>query len=206
MKTFQIILFIIISFSAQHQKLPEYLIEIDGYASINNLKMKIRIEYLSEEIKVVYKKRTGYVPDSDENNSERIHLLKKYEKAKTKIRKEKILKKMMELNIKNELYKTDSLALKIREHEQYANTIETFLNTKEEIILKNFASEKYILLDGTSFNIRITEKGKLTKNFKVQAPRSDSYPLINQLICESLDLYRAKFEDSFLDKKHTNGY
>ena len=91
MKTFLTILFIIISFSVQHQKLPEYIIEIEGYASINNLKLEIRIEYLSEDIKLVYKKRTGYIPDSDENNNERVHLLKKYEKAKSKIRKEKIL-------------------------------------------------------------------------------------------------------------------
>ena len=183
-----------------------YNIDIEAHASINGMKLNIKIERDNEEIKIFYNKLDSIDSKSSESDSKRIRLFKKYTKAKSKSKKERTLNKLKELNKKFEIYKNDSLVFNISENTQYLSLIDSIYKTDKKVLLRDMRSGHFITLDGTSFKIRVIEENDTIKNLHVHAPRSDSHPLLNKLICETLDLYRVRYPVSFLDKKHTNGY
>ncbi len=184
----------------------KYNIDIEAHASINGMKLNIKVERDDEKIKVIYNKLDSIDSKSSESDSKKLRLLKKHTKAKSKSKKERIFNKLKALIEKYEIYKKDSLIFNSSENIQYSNLIDTIYKTDKKVLLRDMRSGFFVTLDGTLFKIRVIEKNEIIKDLYVHAPRSDSHPLINKLICETLDLYRINNTNSFLDKEYTNGY
>lgn len=206
MKVLLIFFLIFSSFIVHCQHNHSYCIEIDAHASINRMKLNIMIERYDENIKVFYNKLDSIDPQSSESDSKRIQLHKKYAKAKSNSKKERIINRLKTLSEKYEIYKKDTLIINVSENIQYSNLLDTIYKTDKNVLIRDRRRGSLIILDGTSFKIRVLENNKVLKDLYIHAPRSDSHPLIYKLISETLDIYRINNENSFLDKKYTNGY
>ncbi|WP_167617026.1 hypothetical protein [Maribellus sediminis] len=195
----------ILAFGHDYENL-KYSITIDALAGINRMKLNMKIERNSEQVKIYYNKLVDVDPKYKENHEEMERLYKNMSNAKSKKQKERALNKLKKYRAKYEIYKDDSIVLNPSENAEYLNLIDSIYKADEKELLRDRRSGLNITLDGTSFNIKVLEKHKTIKDLYIHSPRDKSHPLINKLICDTLDLYRTQNPNSFLNKDLTNGY
>ena len=209
MKVFLTFLFLFISQILYAQKVEDaYTIDVYARGYCTTCGFAIQIQRSPDLIKIVYA-----VNDSLSNirlieNKEYAVISDQFLAAAEKQKTDKAL-----LNsIANQLdsirittFSKDSLVFKPSKNIHYTKLLNKIYTASTEQLENNEANKNLILLDGTSFKIKMHSASR-RRIIYVNSPRKDRYPWINELIEKTLHLYREEKQNAFLDKGKTNGY
>ncbi|MDX8337926.1 hypothetical protein SLH46_01950 [Draconibacterium sp. IB214405] len=184
----------------------KYSITIDAFGGVSSMKLNMQIERDSEQVKIYYKKQVDVDPKYMEEQEKIRRIFNKRRQATSERKKDRLLSKLKKIRGKYEIYMDDSIIIDPSENAEYFSLIDSVYKTDKTELLRDRRSGQYITIDGTSFHIQVLEENSTVKDLYVRSPREKSHPLINQLICDTLDLYRAQYANSILNKDLCNGY
>ena len=187
-----------------------YAIAIQAKSSATNSAFTIAIDKADDRIKIVYTLKDS-VSQEELYKDERYKalllkadtLFSQQERDKAELLK--VTDALDALTKQYTHYRKDSLVFNSRKNAAYTKLLnEVYLSTPEELENKE-ANRRRIVLDGTMFQFILTSNAG-SRVVYAHSPSSDSHPLLSRLIDTTLEVYRQKTGNTFLDKEKTAGY
>jgi hypothetical protein len=199
-KLFYIIMCLITSISSFGQK-AAYDISI-YVSSISRYSFGLKIERYIESVTI-----TNYAMDIRERSSrndsinKNNNLLKRFEADSAQnYLKFWISKHNVGIN-------TDTLSFGINDYPDYVWMIDSLFNYKGDIMDdKSQKKSSIVVADGSTFEINLRQEGNLLYSNWTDPPSKKYSSFPDRLISASLDLFRKRKPNSFLDKTKTLGY
>lgn len=209
MRVLPIIFFLLISQSLCAQKAADtFTIDIDARGSGSMSRFVVNIERSPDLVKIVYAVRDSLSNEGLKENKDYTTLLHQFVAANdANERDTALIQSIMHQfdSIEIASYSKDSLAFKPSKSAHYTKLINKIYSATTEQLENIEANRKRIVLDGTLFKIKI-QSSSGSRIIYAHSPEEMSHPLLAELITETLDLYRGKNQNAFLDKRKTNGY
>jgi len=122
-----------------------------------------------------------------------------------KLKNDVLFDKLIVIEDRYTIYDRDSIILNANVDTAYFHLFNKVINTNEFEVKEKDGNGIRVYLDGTEFTYKIkTETG--IRKVSAHSPTEATFPLLYALLNRSLNIYREKKSDVFLDKKRTRGY
>ena len=115
------------------------------------------------------------------------------------------LEKMDSINQMYTTYQVDSLEFNRTENKEFDKLLNSILSSSSEILENQSANKSYLILDGTIMRFKLTDH-KNSRIVYAYSPNSTTYPLLTNLVKQSMDLYRHIKNNDFLSVEKTSGH
>lgn len=171
----------------------------------------ILISQTSEDTKIVYSKLDSVNKEMASRDKEVINVMNLYAKSNyldkpNSVEGEKFEQELKKLLLKYSFYTRDSLLLKSNDNKEYSILLDQFHLASKESLEEIAKLNRAGALIGPIVEVKLNSEGETSKVLTYISPGSDKHPLIYKLVSETLNLYRKRHPNSFLEKDHIRVY
>ena len=200
--------FTFLNYFTKGQESTTSIITIRATTSVSGQAFSVDIFRNEDNIKVLYKTKES-LSDKIETDSN----LTKHRKALMSVKNltpqndtvSFYLEQIDSINQVYTKYGVDSLQFNKTENKEFDSLLNAILSSSSEILENKSVSKNNVVLDGTLIRFKITND-QTSRVIYAYSPSSTTYPLLNKLITQTLDLYRQTKNNDFLSIRKTGGY
>ena len=198
-----IILFLIFSlltFFSEGQETTSSGINIRATTSVAGKEFFVDIFRNKDKIKVLYK-----IKEMTSNKRDADTTLMNYKKVllsnkNLTLQNNTVSFYLEKMDSINQMYTTcwvDSLAFNRTEHKDFDNLLNSILSSSSEVLENKSANKSHLILDGTVMRFKLTDNNN-SRIVYAYSPNSATYPLLTNLVKQSMELYRQIKNNDFL--------